>query len=956
MMTKFKLIGTLLFISLVLAGIPVFSVTMPGSLRIYVGVDTSYSNYLAACTNVQNPSYASNDTIFSIENVCFYTNYTNYPVAGFVLNSTTYGINIIDAFTFMPGGYPIYMFEYRPGANVLKEIFYSLDPLIYGPNRTFAYEETRFIETNPTGYIKLLFDVPGTYRIRYLAVDKAIGPDPIILFGPVYIKEQVYNEPPRVVINSPKLGTLLVNTNVVTLSFTAEDPEGQAVTCYYSVGGRENAVSLLSGETVNITLTVDYIGNTSISVICRDPYGATGSAFTYIIRESPPSVVIITPYDNQLITNRTLPIVYMVSDNGPYVVCNLSVMDYYNNVLTSKIENISLPSTGINYKHTYIDLSSIPDGRTYILSIVCNDNLNLQASTQIRFEYATDPDKSQRYCTSLGGEWYGGHCCGDDYGEATSRQAKGWPTPEAFDPATCSIIQLSPGQCDDNSDCPPSGWFCTNETTRELRQYQCYIPPGQKIGNCVVVTQRTETCPSGQICSNGVCSTQQVANKPPMITILYPSEGELINVTNATMYIPVNFTVTDDNSNSVVCNITINNKIETIGSVNISDIVTYNVSIVNGTNTVSITCIDAYNATSTSTVRFKVNKLPVECVVDTDCGINSWQCISQTERAYVTYKCEVGKCLVNITAVELAPTGYICMDGSLVPENTLRCTTDADCPPSDNICTADKTGVIHRKWYCDTTAGVCKYNIVGTTQCSPTQTCIAGRCWEKGGRLCEGLMLSYCTSNTTYQQLVSVYKDEIGTCVYVPVGVFSCPEGTTCFAGKCSVQPTGNLPPVINITLLSTKVKVKEALGILVTVYDDSPVVFVNVTAFAPEPIIIFKGPVLSGKQLKLFYVPPHASEHTILVEAVDQYGVTSTSSVSVTVEEVTTTAPTTAPPTAPPTGAGVTAPAGGAPSGVGLPSAAAIAKPSELPPEILIILLIGIGGGIAVFLLTRRR
>lgn len=938
-------------IILAILATPLFA-TIPGDLRVYIGIGPNDKTSFYLCVNAKNPEYATETIKFNPENICFYYDkghhiWTRYTTDRYGNHS----FRVLDLPLYYGASieHPIAMFEYLASKNIIKAIFY--DTILYDPVygvSFFGLYEPQFVESTPTGYIKLLFSDKGTHTIRYLAVSKAIGPEPFIFYGRLLSKEEVANEPPFVEIINPKPGTMLIHTDVVNLEFRATDPENKTMICYYYVGNIENAISVLSGEKVSIALKIDYIGNVSISVICKDPYGLTGQASTYVIRELPPSASIIYPYTDDLVTTSELSVSYMVADNGEYIVCNLSIVG--TNV--SKEINITLPESGVAFKRTTLDLSELSDGAYYTLKLVCTDSVGLQTQSQVTFEYALDPDRSERWCTSpeINGEWYGDHCCGDDPGEHLSTDAKGYPTPQAFDPTTCSIIELDLGQCDDDSDCPPGGWFCASETVRELRTYKCVKDVGEIVGSCQEVVIDTQDCSAidpSYICSNGICTPAETPNQPPTITILYPEKDQVINVTIYKKQIQVKFKVSDDNSVAVLCNLTLNDNIINLGVLNVSETYTYNVTgVVNGTNTLSITCLDSYNATSTASITFTVNIVPAECIVDSDCGIDGWQCVSSTERAYIDYICDAGKCIANITKVETAPSGHICIDGRFVSETTLECSSDADCPPDDRICTQDKTGYIIRDWYCDLSTGTCKYEITKTVSCGENQYCIAGVCWDKGETACEGLIITYCISETEYIELVAVYKEDLETCVYIPVGTFTCPAGTVCFAGKCSSEPTANLPPVINYNITPRKVKVGDTVTISVEVSDDNtPVLFVNVTAQIPELIQIYKGIVAAGKTITAYYIPPHASTHIISISAIDQYGVETTVQDTIEVEEKEEAPP------GPPAGA-PTAPTG--PAGAAAPTAAAIAKAPTAPIWLIIIVVIIIVGILAYFFLRR--
>lgn len=967
--------------------LPIYS-QIPTSPKIYIGYTGSNLPVMYACVNVQNPYYASNTTIFSRENVCYYIN-TQTNTTQFAYLTSTFGNKVISLQT-TPMQFLVAV-EYQAGVNILK--FFSWSPTApyvspgYPINLiSYGYREEKFIETNPTGYFKLLFNTPGTYIIRYVAVDKAYGPQPLVYFGPVYSKEQIYNEPPRIYISSPTPGTMINETDTIQLVFTPIDPEGKPMVCDYYVGATSYSISVNSGEQVSVYVYLPYQGNITLRVICKDPLGAAGSAMTYVIRAVPPSSVITFPYDNLLQTSPSLPVRFMASSSAPSMVCNLSI----RNTNITKSFNLTIGQTWATV-NTTLDLTPLSAGY-YYLDLLCVDSYGLQTSSSVRFEYATDPDQSQRYCLNIGGEYYGDHCCGDDPGEYTSKQrTKGY----AFDPATCSLIQLQPGQCYEDSDCGSSGWFCTNQTAREFRVYTCDKTTGV-VGTCKYIVQSTEDCTkygSTYFCSYGVCTNQTYINQPPNITYIEiydvgktfdfridPNVNKTvyINVTNNPTRAIFIFVSTSDDNSAPSCNITLNNKqlpisyYQIYATGNAADYEFKSVvsDYVNGTNTLNIVCTDAYNLTTTATISLIVNKLQVECIVDSDCGRSGWYCTSPTELHYISFVCAAGKCtsVLDYEAVynyttdsieyknymppQTAPQGYICYGSSFISTSNLRCSTDADCPGTMFACTPDNTGLQKLQWYCDVATGTCKYNVTAAYNCPAGTMCVSGACWPTNETSLEGSMVSICTSNTTYMSLVATFNKQINKIVFVPTQEYTCPSGTMCFAGRCTSNVTSLTPPAIvieNITL--PIVRVGETTVLVIRVYDPGQVVYLNVVARIPETIDVYKGVVLTSRPIYIFYKPPHASVHTIEITAINQYGLSSTTTTTVEVQEVTTTTPTGAATGAAPTGgAAVGGAAGAAPA---LPTGYAIAAPgTNIILAIIILAIIAI----LLFIWFRRR
>jgi hypothetical protein len=800
------------------------------------------------------------------------------------------------------------------------------------------------ITPSHTGHFGIYVPSGRSITLKYIAIDKAIPVYPFIAVGKEYSKEEVANEPPSVTIESPSNDTIVDDSFYI--QFTAVDPEGRSMVCYYAIdNGPLNEIgAITSGSSVKVLINNIYIGRHLVTIKCFDPHNAVGEDSIYVVNGKAPSVVIVDPRDGDLVRSKTLTVYYYVGDDHPNTL---------NCALKIDGENVDSFDVSLSSQLTpgqrSIDLSSYASGTTHTLTLSCVDEDGLSSQHTISFKLCLDPDDCEEYCKDVGGEWYGvGHCCGDDEGEHLSTEAK---PGQAFDPETCSIIDLAPGQCDGVEDCGINDWYCADPTTREHRIYSCVKDPGELIGTCQYVVNQTEDCTtygSDYFCSSGQCVNISPTLYPPVITIIEPSDGSTVEVPLTQKYLDVIYKVTDDTSLYTHCTLKYLNKSVYLGLIPANGSL-QTTQIMLDTNvtsyTITIECTDKDNMTSNTTSSFTVSyTYSNACRVDEDCGVSGWVCSSENERKYITYKCVEGACTIEVTQVESCPEGTYCHNGQCV--EAPECHSDSDCPADEWVC-VNGTMKEFRNWYCNTTSGRCEYTVDKTETCPNGTTCLSGVCHEEGS--CPGPTY-VCVDNHTRAEIVWYYDSDLKKCVGVELSHESCPAGMSCVDGKCGGG--SNLPP--SITIISPangeEVSVGEPVTIKFKVTDDNTLaILTRVYVIHSPPNKIFENLVTASQEAEVSYVPKEEGTYVIKVEAFDGYGASSSS--QVTIEAV--------PKEKPPSGGGGGAPSAPIPTTAGtgagiMPSAMMVGR--EASPLTLVIAAIVIGAVVVCYYYLRRR
>ena len=749
---------------------------------------------------------------------------------------------------------------------------------------------------------------------------------------------------PSLNIVSPSNGTVVTSGSTIDLIFTVNTSTGYvAYDIYVDNNLYISGIGISGTKIVSITLTGS--GYKTIKVrayyTCgSEIYEATKSITVFV--SLPPKVWITSILPLANITN---PIGYpVVNDNYIKVYYVLSVYNLSLTYMNCRIYvNLTKPaeiSIGDTYreinKTLYIrgqqtsdvvtmNLTGMSEG-LYDLVVSCS-NGNIMASDSIKFLYAYNTSHSSLYCEALGGFFYNDNCCGDEPNENTPSQVSGYPNATYFNATTCSLEPIPIGKCLLDEDCPPPGWICINETYRGYAEYHCSIN-GSKInpttfGNCLFNITTIQKCPSGTTCSYGICTSVPV--QPYLkIGIAYPQEGESISLSNLT--IGIKFYVLDPVSDRVHCKISINGNIVKESNYYTGTNITEFIPVYNGTNYLSIGCVDVQNLTNTTSVSFNVNT-GVTFASSKECGI-PYVCLTNTRSAVLRYYISSGLCKYDILSEKSASAGEHCLHGSIADDMYIN--------PKEEIigfiCGPDAKSiyqVIYHK------GGVDMYKI-GEAK----NRCVLGMDVSSSDlKYFNGMIIPVCSNNHTISVYKIVYDKSTNRIYYEQVKNITC--NTTCIAGLCTNNFTISYPN-IDIISIPNNVTLGSKANITLMVEDPYPTVYLEVyDIHGYTSDVVYKGVISTNVYNTITYSPKSASIHTLRFVVTDPLGISYAYNYNINV----TSAPSVAPGGVPP---------GGVPSGIGIPSAAAISR--ELPFIIAALLVSAIGGLLAYYFVIRRR